>query len=402
MAKKLISIDDVTGALPDLVNTSVDARVKAVGDSTYVRPTDAVLTDKMSRTLADSLYSRTVAGPLYGAFAKIGSAKLQRANIVVLGDSIAEGQSASAIDRRWTTRVQGALRAKYTNSATGGAGFIPARYAATPAGGGTFPGWTVSAGSPNVPHGLGYRGRQLNAAGQTATITQTCTSFEIHMRRNAVDSVTITIDGGAPVTWTLDTSKSAQKWTSPALSAGSHTIEVAYNAGGPSFCGGVFFNGDETAGLSMIDAASSGGRLSHLLETNTKWVEFVPLVSPSLMVITLATNDSRSSSGGYNAATYKTNMLAVIDLVRGQVPNLPILLMPPYKPLGATISPWADYITALREITTERSYVALYDMSASIPDLTNDPYGVLQDGVHPTDNGYAFMATLAEAALSPH
>lgn len=40
MAKKLISIDDVTGALPDLVNTSVDARVKAVGDATYVRPSD--------------------------------------------------------------------------------------------------------------------------------------------------------------------------------------------------------------------------------------------------------------------------------------------------------------------------------------------------------------------------
>lgn len=50
MAKKLISIDDATGALPDLVQTAVDDRVTTVGNSTYA-PASAEVAGPLKNTV---------------------------------------------------------------------------------------------------------------------------------------------------------------------------------------------------------------------------------------------------------------------------------------------------------------------------------------------------------------
>lgn len=349
---------------------------------------------------ADAKYQTGALSPLYGYFAKEARAKAARCNVLMVMDSIGEGTGADTIANRWVDQAQANLRARWTTGSQG-PGYIPAQYAATPSGGGTFPAWTYTGTTFNTPRGLGFKSKQLGA-GSTATITRTCTSFELHFRREAsLDAVTITIDGGAPVTYTMSNSLIAQKWTSPALTAGSHTIVVSQSVNTPSFCGGYFYNGDETAGYALWDGSHSGARALDYSTTNTDWYNHLTLVNPALMVLGLGTNDSRTSSSGYSSANYKTNMQSIITQARAKVANLPVLLMPPNMPLGTLIEPWTNYTDKLKELAAENQYTALYDMSTRIPDLTSDPYGFLIDGVHPTPLGHAMLATLATTALSP-
>jgi lysophospholipase L1-like esterase len=223
----------------------------------------------------------------------------------------------------------------------------------------------------------------------------------LFFRRNSADAVTITIDGGAPATFTMNTSVADQVWDSPALTSGSHTVVITRTAGGPSFNGGYFYNGDETAGLAVWDASHTGGKMVDLAVNNVQWLDQLPFANASLLVLTCVTNDCRSSSGGYSAATFKGHAQSVVSLARAKVANLPVLFMPPYEPLGTLIEPWENYTGALKEIVAATPYTALYDMSLTIPDLTSDPYGFLQDTVHPNDLGYAFLGQMAATAMSP-
>lgn len=354
----------------------------------------------ITQAAADAKYQTGALSPLYGYFAKLARAKTIRCNIVMVGDSIMEGSGTDVIANRWTDQAQSNLRAKWTTG-TQGPGYIPAQYAASPSAGGTFPAWTYTGTVYNTGRGFGFKAKQLTS-GSKATITKTCSSFELYFTREAsLDAVTITIDGGAPATFQMNNSLTAQKWVSPALTPGSHTIVVSQSVNTPSFCGGYFYNTDETAGLALWDAAHSGAKASDFATANTDWFSHLALVSPSLMVLGVGTNDSRTVSEGYSSATYKTHLQSIITQARAKVPNLPVLLMPPSKPLGALIEPWTNYTDKLKELAASNNYVAVYDMSTRIPDLTSDPYGFLIDGVHPTALGHAMLSTLATTAMSP-
>lgn len=344
--------------------------------------------------------SSPVLTPLYGYYAALANAANARCDVLMVGDSIMEGNSALNISSRWVNLAQTALRAKY-GPATQGPGFIPAQYFSS-YGSAQIP-WAFAGSTTNAGFGFGFKGKQLNAAA-TATITQTCTSFKLLMSRQAADAVTITIDGGAPATWTLVTSGAIQQtWSSGALAAAAHTIVVSRTAGGPVFTGGMFYNGDETSGVALWDGSRSGAKTSDFSTANTDWIGCLSTqLTPSLIVLGCATNDCRVSGGGYSAATFQTNTQSIVTAVRAKVASVPILLMPPYMPLGTLIEPWGNYIAALRAVVSGNSFCALYDMSAEIPDLTSDPYSFLADGVHPTTKGHALLAPVAQLALEPH
>jgi lysophospholipase L1-like esterase len=319
---------------------------------------------------------------------------------------MAEGQGATTVEDRWIDQLQAELRRKYM-SIPGGVGFIPASYASGTTSPNKFPGWVYSnASPPNLPHGLGYKARRLNA-GDTATITKKCSSFKLMVHRLANDVVTITIDGGAPTTWNVPvvTGDYPQSWTSPALDpAQDHTIVVAGAAGSQtSFCGATFFNGDEAAGVSVIDGAHSGATMKIYAETYPNWVDHLKHITTKGMVVTCLTNDCRTSSSGYSSAQYKTYAQTIINMARAKVPNLPVLFMPPYRLSDSEtlIEPWDNYLAKLHELADENTFCAVYDMSQRIPNLTTDTYGLRADGVHPSSAGYAYMAGLATSALTP-
>lgn len=397
-------LDGVGMALSDVETVSLEQSEGRLSEaslnSRYVRPGDAALEKKIDQSVADYRYATGAFAPLYGYYSALARARQSRCDIVALGDSIMEGQGATAVPDRWINKVQDNLRGQWMNG-TGGPGFVPATYAAGP-NASKFPAWSYSATPGALPQGLGYKAARLNDT-VTATLTRKCTSFKLFFYRLAADVVTIAIDGGAPVTFTMNTSVREQAWTSPALTSGEHTVVITGTGAGTSFCGGVFFDGDETAGVSVWDASHSGATMKLYAETYTNWVEHLQFVAPKLLVMGCLTNDCRSSSSGYSSAQYKTYAQSIITQARAKVPTLPVLFIPPYRPIDteATIEPWSNYIAKLHELAAENPHCAVYDMSLRIPNLTVDTYGFRADSVHPSSVGMAYMSALATAALTP-
>lgn len=388
-------------------------RVKMV---TISGPTDVGVagfvgdTASLTRAALTGSYSRQAAtGPfpaLAGWYASLANAANEAVDVLIVGDSLMEGYQASSWANRRPVLDQAALRAKFPSGAAGGSGYIPAEYNFT---GAAAVAWTRGGAAPtNQARGLGLRGRQM-AATTTYTITQTCTSFELYIYRLSNDAVTITIDGGTPATWTLVTSGNQnQKWTSPALTPTSHTIVVTFVSGGPVFCGGMFYNGDETKGVRVWDGSTSGSKTStyttNASGSSTNWSEWIGstatpgiAVTPDLVVLETLVNDVTTD----DATTYATNMGALIDLVRTKT-AAPILLMPHWKPLDRTItSPWTDYLEKLRGLAATKTNVAYFELQSRVPDLTGDPYSFLADAIHLNDKGQRFASSLDMTALAP-
>lgn len=351
---------------------------------------------------ADSRYATGAFAPLYGYYSTLSRARTVRCDIIALGDSIMEGQGSALVSDRWISKTETELRRVWMTGA-GGPGYIPATYAAGPDAT-KFAAWTYSPSDSLMPHGPGYKARKLNQ-NSTATITKRCTSFKLFIYRLAGDVVTISIDGGAAVTWTVPvvTGTPQQVWTSPALTSGDHTVTVTCTSAGTSFCGGVFFDGDETAGLTMWDSSHSGATMKLYAETYVDWASWLTAMTADLLMIGCATNDCQVSTGGYSSAEFKTYAQTLITMAREKMPTLPIVFTPPYKPISTvvTIEPWANYIDKLHELAAENPYCAVFDMGSRIPDLTNDVYGFRADTLHPSSRGMAYMSALGTAALTP-
>ncbi|WP_213572475.1 SGNH/GDSL hydrolase family protein [Rhodococcus sp. USK13] len=354
----------------------------------------------ISRAQADFRYATGAFAPLYGYYASLARARLARCDILALGDSIMEGQGAATVPDRWINKSQDDLRLRWMTGA-GGPGFVPAVYAAGP-NATKFPSWAYSSTPPALPQGLGYKAARINDT-VTATITRKCTSFKLFFYRLAADVVTVSVDGGAPVTFTMNTSIREQAYSISGLASGDHTIVITGTGAGTSFCGSVFYDGDETAGVSIWDASHSGATMKLYAETYTNWVEHLQFVTPKLLLMGCLTNDCRASSNGYSSALYKGYAQSIITQARVKVPSLPVLFIPPYRPIDTEtlIEPWDNYIGKLHELAAENAHCAVYDMSLRIPNVTTDTYGFRADSVHPSSVGMAYMSALATAALTP-
>lgn len=357
---------------------------------------------------ADAKYVTSALSPLYGYFADLAQARTKRVNVLMCGDSIYEGLKQASVSARWINQAEQLLRARFANSTTGGE-YIPAQYLASATGSlPFFPAWTFTGTTADFSQGLGLKAKSLNV-GATATITRTCTSFDVYLRRSngAGTTVKVTVDGVVQPTWTLS-NITHNKWSSGPLTAGSHTviIEPLTGSSGPVLCGGYFYNGDETAGLSLWDGSRSGARADSF-NTGTDWIAQAAFIGNfSLAVLGWLTNDSRTVSGGYSSANYNTQMRGIIDKLRTSIPNLPILIMTPYEAVDTLIEPWKNYTNVLKQIAADYSYVSFYDLSVPIPYLGSDPYGLTNaatsDTIHPTNKGAALLATLAAtSAMAP-
>lgn len=401
-SKRLVTEETIAAA--GAARTAIDARVKAVGDATYAPVAlEAEVAAKINQTDADYRYATGAFAPLYGYYSMLSRARQVRCDIVALGDSIMEGQGAAAVSDRWISKVESDLRRQWMTGA-GGPGYVPAVYAAGPDSS-KFPAWTYNPSTAaNLPQGPGYKAWKLNQ-NTTATITRRCTSFKLFFYRLASDTVTITIDGGAPTSWTIPVVAGTpqQVWTSPALTSGDHTIVVTCTSTGTSFCGGAFFDGDETAGVTMWDSSHSGATMKLYAQTYTDWSNWLTHMSADLLMMGCGTNDCQTATGGYSSAEYKGYAQNLIDMARAKIPSLPVLFIPPYKPISTvtTIEPWANYIAKLHELADENPHCAVFDMGLRIPDLTTDTYGFRADTLHPSSRGMAYMAALGTAALTP-
>jgi lysophospholipase L1-like esterase len=326
------------------------------------------------------------------------------ARILAIGDSITEGSNASSNSKRWVQRLLTAVRTRFSQTAPGGFGHLPPFYI------GTTMGQPFTAVSSPVPgqdttFGLGRRCAVMSGT-NSYTYTITGTSFWLwYVQGPSTGTISVSIDGGTATTIATNTGAltDGKIWNSPALTAGSHTVQVSVASGTVYFTGLTVFNGDESSGVQMFESGHWGWKTTDWANNGAYWPALAGTIQPQLVTIALMTNDYQ---GGIDPATCKANLLAMIAAVRANCAVPPTIVLLTYPARGDVTSPaypWASYVAVAASIASADAGVAHLDLSAryASPATSNALNNWDGDKVHPTDKGHGLVAETILAFVSP-
>jgi lysophospholipase L1-like esterase len=337
------------------------------------------------------------------------------ANIVFLGDSLAEGRAASTPDTGWAAKATGLLRSRFPVAGLASQparNYIPAWY-----------GWSTfnsskefSAANANVVQqsscGLGLRNYRLstNASG-TCTVTVT---------GSAVDVVWVGSTGTGTFSWAVDGGSATNVPNNGAASltdglktritfgsVGTHTITLTWVSGGNVFLDGVIvYNGDEAKGIRGFDAGHSGLKISdYTVTSNPAFETSVAAVSPHLVAISLGENDWVAD---VPASTAQANLQALIARVKTASttsPSFVLMAWPTPLASGTThTDTWANYLAMYAAVAAaDPANVCVLDMTqrATAPGVSNALGLFNSDLQHPSTKGSTYIADTFVSFVSP-
>lgn len=447
-----VTLPSATGNAGALVSiTRVDATVNTVTVSGTIRGVSSTITmplqyeavDLVSNgsgswwpyaghktlTTLDARYSTTgVAAANYATltpfYASLANRENARCDIVVMGDSLEEGFPATSWERTIAGWLQQLVRQRYklpdnpvpSLSAIGNArGFIGIPSAALQGSGvnNPFP-WVFTGGSNNDNSGLGpkFSARVMTAAGNKAVLTVPAgglTSFDIHHTTTSAGSTTggyYKIDGGTAVVFSTNSASQTAAMLHVASPVTS-TIEIGRNAGnGISLSGVTEYSNNEAASFNVHNCGIGGAKASTWAGAAPSggWPQAMANLTPDLIICGLGGNEYLNA---IPSATFKTNMLSLISIIRGAGMNCPIILSTPYSapPIVGGGEPLTNFVAAAKAIVAADPTLLLVDHSVRMP-ATNatNTYGLYHtDGIHGNANGnaYALMAETFAAAIAP-
>lgn len=331
------------------------------------------------------------------------------------GDSITEGAYAVTVVNRWQNLLMKRLRQTFAVTTGNDFPFIP-----------VFPGITTPTDFPvtrtgtvvgSGSYGLGLRAGYVNDATGKITFTFTGTRAKVAYVKGVAGTLAIMkviVDGGAPVT--LDTSPTGsastiggQLFDLGALTAGTHTVEVSWDAasgaGKRVYVEGLFtFNGDENAGIRVFDAGHSGFTTTSFTAPSADHARAVMANGPvGLAIIALGVNDI---AGTITAATFKTNLQTIVTAMRTQAFSGSILYLMMAKPGDKTDAEWNPYVTAVNELAAADPDAVVLDLSDRMPKpVFNSPQpsdlGLYQDFRHLTPAGDGYVADVIAGFILP-
>lgn len=312
------------------------------------------------------------------------------ARIVVIGDSIVEGNGAAGYSGRWVDFLGDILRSQWPTGDNVGhqAGYIPVVRD------GTVPSpWTVT-GTPveNNNFGLGSYAYQMSA-GQVLSVALTGTSVDIYYTTGgSTGQWAYQVDSGAVTSVTNYQSGSllSQK-VRVTLGGGVHTLKINGPASGTSFISGIeVFNGNESQGFSILGAGHSGYTSAGF--PNGNWTLDYVSAAPNLTIIALGANDP---GNGISAATTQANLTTLGQLCLSRVPAQSLLFVANYVRSDYGIpAVWSTYVAAIRAAAAACG-AACIDMSARMPVVGSSEATALNiyaDTVHPNARGHALYA----------
>lgn len=384
-----------------------------------------------NKTLAslDARYSTTgVATSNYATliqfYASLANRENGRCDIIYgPGDSLGEGYPATSWERTPAGWAQQIMRQRFplpanpvpSMSAVGNdRGFmgIPGSAILGFPGNNPFP-WVFTGGTNNSTGGWGAKFASWfgTAAGHKAVLTVPTgglSSFEIHHvtgPSGGASGAYYKIDGGTAVVFsTLAGATTAAKL--PVALPATTSIEVGFNGTGGVLLTGIReFKNTESASIHVHCCCIGGAQTSTWTATHPAggWLQAQANLTPDLYVIELGGNEFLNAVA---SATFKTNMVALIALIRGAGMTCPIVLSLPYNgimPVGG--EPLANYVAKAKEIAAADPTVLVLDNSVRMP-ATNaaNTFGLYYtDNVHGAANGnaYALMAESLAATISP-
>jgi lysophospholipase L1-like esterase len=392
--------------------------------------------DHKTLSTLDSRYSTTgVAAANYTTltpfYAALANRENARCDIVVMGDSLEEGYPATSWERTIGGWLQQLMRQRYklpdnpvpSLSAVGNArGFVgvPSAALQSAAPNNPFP-WTFTGGSNNDTGGFGpkFSARVMTTGTAKAVLTVPTgglTSFDIHHTTSSLGSSTggyYKIDGGTAVVFSTNSASQTAALLHVASPVTS-TIEIGRNAGnGVSLSGVTEYSNNESCSFNIHNCGIGGARASTWAGTAPSggWPQAMANLTPDLIIIGLGGNEYLNA---VPAATFKTNMLSLISIIRGAGMSCPIILSTPYS--APTIvgggDPLTAFVAAAKAIAAADPTLLLVDHSVRMPptNATNTyglynvldiaTYGFMIHG-NANGNGYALMAETFAAAIAP-
>jgi lysophospholipase L1-like esterase len=332
----------------------------------------------------------------------------QPATWVAWGDSFTEGQGASSRLDRWIDEALGSLRSTYpTTGVTGGAGYLPSFYA-TYAPDSTWMPFTSSGGSHAWEYWGGSLGNRIvsMSTGGYETFTVTGTSVDILYSRGAGGTFSYRVNSGAPVNVSTSGSYDPSSHVHVTFATpGAHTVTITGVSGTSYFEGLMVYNGDETKGIRLYDAAHTGATTDHFTSSMWDQAEITATAKADLVTIALGANDYLSSSE--TPAGVTANLQAMIDSIRSKAsthsthqPSIAVVIPWDFSAYGTRNGyTWSDFADAIRDVAAADSSVALLDLTS-----TGSPAGVAgglyaPDGIHPSDSGQAAISAAATSFL---
>lgn len=261
----------------------------------------------------------------------------------------------------------------------------------------------------NMGHGPDISSVTMTAAGDTISYVQNLTL--------GFDSF-LYVEGGAGVIQYQATGMSAPTVIDlTTYAAGMQIIQMALPSTGnaatvtitantaPAVLYGVKILNQTAAGILVHKLGGSGSSTANWVNgMDSRWLTAFQDLGADLVTIMLGTNDQGASM---TAATYRTNLLTMIDRIRSVRPAADILLVCPAennRPGGNTI-PMATYAEVMYKIARDDRDVAFLNMQDSFGAKAAD-YAVggirpwmVADGLHPdpATGGYAISSAIIMA-----
>lgn len=401
-------------------DAAIDAQVAAEAAAASV-PSPASISSQIGTAVAPKL-DASVAASTYAALSANGLQALETqrsfpllawsaalanrdnapAKTYHIGDSITEWAYTTALDKRWTTRLNSLLRSRFPTAGIGsggGVGFLPP-YIVGP---GPQPCVTVGTPGTDTTFGIGRR-CSLMVVGNTKTYTFTGTSFKLHyVQGPSTGSMGVQIDGGSVTTVaTSGTLSDGKEWASPALTAGAHTVTISVISSTVYFTGIDISNGDEAKGIRAYEGGHWGWKSGDYMGGANSWLATLTQLQPHLVTVALGTNDYQAQ---VPVATYKATLTTLVGYIKANItadPSIVFIAWPERTDVVAPTIPWASYVGAMKEIAAADSSVSVLDFTNRVagPAVSNG-LGLWYDQVHPTDKGAALLADVIAGYLMP-
>lgn len=341
----------------------------------------------------------------------------ESARWLALGDSLTEGQGASAIENRWIDLTRDALQRQHpVDGVAGGVGYRPGVFAVYPPDS-TWGAWQSdqTAVTPDfTTPSLGYRSVDLEP-GSSITYQVRGTDLDLWWSpgggvfRYAVDGVegepvdtsaagASDAEGGAGADSSAGAVSGAGVTSIDGLESSVHTVTIGVDpdaADGFVFEGITAFDGDRDRGVSLFDSAHSGATVATFAADLDGFLSKVAAVQPDLVTITLGANDAVNTSPDDLEEGY----LALVRGLKGLDDPPTVVIIDEFSSDLASLFDQSgssgDYAAAVESVAEQTGSVrvslgdALPADAAGDGDITSL---LSDDGIHPNDAGARVIA----------
>lgn len=346
------------------------------------------------------------------------------ANLMAIGDSISEGRGASSYATRWTHLLPTLLSTRFpTAGVTRPAAtpqYLEAAWSASPQPNDHPVAYVTLSRDVSPPKGLGARSVNISAGGSVTFTVSGGTSVDVfYYKASGTRTIGISLDGGVVTNVDAGNSAIVNDFNSTRVTlpnAGSHTIAVTAVAGVVGLDGIFVYNGDETKGIRcwLGGRSSTQSQMYSSLANPNQNLYFghqVAKIQPSCVMIELGANDYQQATP-VDAATFKTNLQAIISTIRANATRPPSIVLIPvwqWTPGVTPVEPggWPAFVKAMYDTAATDDDICVMDWQQRLflgtsTDSATAARGLLSsDFIHPSDAGHWMLANALDRFLSP-